>query len=267
MKKALCIGLNYAGTTYALRGCINDADNWAKFLGENGFNVSILAEAQATKTAILGAISRLIASLKAGDVGFISNSSHGTWVPDISGDEPDNRDEAMVPYDVGDDGSNLILDDELHAIFYDIPRGATVVFVSDSCHSGTVYRFMPSFHEGAGRVRFLPPSHFAKSTAMVAKVERAFSVTPRMRTDAQLPGLLYISGCRDVEYSSDTIINGIPCGAFTHFAIQAFRDTLMSNGTYRDAYTKIRQHLPSFEYQQTPQLSASMELRDRKIFS
>jgi hypothetical protein len=31
-KKALCIGINYAGTDAALRGCINDAKNMKQFL-------------------------------------------------------------------------------------------------------------------------------------------------------------------------------------------------------------------------------------------
>ena len=159
--KALCIGINYHGTEYALRGCINDADDWAKFLGANGFAPSVLSEAAATRKSVLFAMAALIKSLTPGSVGVITYSGHGTWIPDVSGDEPDGRDEALVPFDVGDDGTNLIIDDELKALFSDIPKGAKVVFIPDCCHSGTIFRF---FGNGTSRrkVRFLPPAHFLK---------------------------------------------------------------------------------------------------------
>ena len=62
-KKALCIGINYVGTEFELRGCINDADDWAKLLGTNGFDPAVLPEKQATKQQILTSMKLLIKQL------------------------------------------------------------------------------------------------------------------------------------------------------------------------------------------------------------
>ena len=49
-KKALCIGINnYPGTDMDLRGCVNDAEDWAATLAARGFTVQKLIDAQATK--------------------------------------------------------------------------------------------------------------------------------------------------------------------------------------------------------------------------
>ena len=37
LKKALLIGINYTGTDYELRGCINDSINLKQFLISNKF--------------------------------------------------------------------------------------------------------------------------------------------------------------------------------------------------------------------------------------
>lgn len=266
-RKGICIGINYAGTEFELNGCINDADDWARFLAGAGFEVSVLAERSATRQEIMLTVGRLVSSLKAGDVGFVQFSGHGTWVPDLSGDEPDGRDEALVPIDTGDDGTNLILDDELRELYGDIPRGATLVVVADCCHSGSAFRFAPARKVGQRRVRFLPPAHFARDARLTSRVERAYSSAPVRKTNAAIPGVVFFSGCRDVEYSNDAYIDGRYCGAFSHAAIPAFREVLARQGTYRDVYGLIRQQLPNWEFQQTPLLSATPARRAAKVFS
>lgn len=265
-KKALCVGINYAGTEYALRGCINDADDWARLLGVNGFNTAVLAERQATKAQILQGMNLLVKQLQPGDVGFITYSGHGTWVPDKDGDEPDGRDEAICPVDMGDDGHNLIIDDEIHVVFNGIPPGAHVVFVTDSCHSGTVYRmFNPAEGKTAyRRPRVIPPAHFAKSDALIRKVERAFGHP--IKTNAPLPGLVHFSGCKDNETSCDAEINGRACGAFSFYATRAFGRAAALGQSYADAHAAIRKNLPSYDFQQTPLLNAEPGLKKAKVF-
>ena len=48
-----------------------------------------------------------------------TNSSHGTYLADTDGDE-DRFDEAMCPWDCDD---RLIVDDELRALFDELPAG------------------------------------------------------------------------------------------------------------------------------------------------
>ena len=81
-KKALCIGINdYPGTQNDLSGCVNDANDWAAALAARGFAVTKLIDAQATKAAMVGAMSALIAGAARGDTVVITYSGHGTWVP------------------------------------------------------------------------------------------------------------------------------------------------------------------------------------------
>ena len=155
-KNALCIGINdYPGTQSDLKGCVNDANDWAAVLQGKGFGTKLLLDAQATKAAMVSAITGLVGSAKNGDTVAITFSGHGTYAPDTSGDESDGLDEALCPYDIFQ--GNALIDDELHQLFQQRKIGVRVILISDSCHSGTVLRNAPSDPDAdAPRVRFLP---------------------------------------------------------------------------------------------------------------
>lgn len=266
MKHALCVGINYAGTGHALAGCLNDVDDWSKLLASHGFVVGTLTETQATSNNVVEGIAKLVGGLRPGDTAVLTYSGHGTWIPDRSGDEPDGRDEALVPYDVGANGKNLITDDVLADLFTRVPAGAVLVFLSDCCHSGTIYRFFPAPEASLRRPRFLPPSHFLEDDDLVHRMDRAFN-QPRGRTNAPLPRLVHLSGCKDSEYSADAVIKGRPCGAFSYFATRALDAAAKAGRSYGEAFKEIRKSLPSWDYQQTPQMAAPPNLRAWPVFS
>ncbi len=141
-KKALCVGINdypYVGND--LHGCINDAKGWAGLLTAHfdfpAADVKLLLDSQATKANVMAGLKALLTGAKAGDVLVFTNSSHGTYVADTSGDEP-TYDEAICPYDCE---ANLIVDDELRELFAaSLPKNVRLTVISDSCFSGTVTR-------------------------------------------------------------------------------------------------------------------------------
>ncbi len=266
MNRALTIGINYPGTDCELRGCLSDADDWADFAAHRGFQVEQLKDAQATRRNILEGVARVVDQTQPAETGLIAYSGHGTWMPDEDGDEPDRRDEALCPVDMGDDGANLIVDDELHLLFNTIRPGARILFLADCCHSGTVFRFNPRPQGGARRVRFLPPSHFLKRPDLVLNMTRAYG-RPMTGGNAPLHGLLHMAGCRDNEYSADADFDGRPNGAFTYFALRAFEWATRVGATYRQAFDYLRQYLPSWEYQQTPQFHAPKALQGLRVFN
>ena len=140
-KKALCVGINdYPYTGSDLNGCVNDAKAWAELLTAHydfpSSDVTLLLDSQATKANVMAGLTALLAGAKSGDVLVFTNSSHGTYVADTSGDEP-KYDEAMCPYDCA---TNLIVDDELREIFTALPKGVRLTVISDSCFSGSVTR-------------------------------------------------------------------------------------------------------------------------------
>jgi metacaspase-1 len=180
MRQALCIGINdYPGTGSDLAGCVNDAHDWADELTKRSFETEIMLDAQATGEGMRSAMRRLLQNAKSGDTVVITYSGHGTWVRDDNGDEPDGRDEALVPHDIAANGP--LLDDELYEILCDRARGVRAVMISDSCHSGTVARFAPSTRSDADKVKFLPPSVFLSpaEAARAARMPRVSAGRPR----------------------------------------------------------------------------------------
>lgn len=166
MPNALCIGINdYPGTGSDLAGCVNDAQDWAQMLTDREFSVSLMLDGEATRSEMIRAMTSIVTAAESGDTAVITYSGHGTWQPDDDGDEPDMRDEALCPHDLSTGGP--LLDDDLFEIFAQRARGARVVFLSDSCHSGSVARIGPPLAEQErGRVRFLPPATFLGEDAL-----------------------------------------------------------------------------------------------------
>jgi len=91
-KKALCVGINdypYDGSD--LNGCVDDARAWAELLvAHYDFvqpDVKLLLDAEATKANMLDGLKALLAGAGKGDTLVFTNSSHGTYIADTSGDE------------------------------------------------------------------------------------------------------------------------------------------------------------------------------------
>jgi metacaspase-1 len=271
---ALCIGINAYGNGADLAGCVNDAMDWTKALKGRGAQVHTLTDNQATGVALVSYMEELAGSLRRGQTGVITYSGHGTWVPDLDGDESDRRDEAICPVDCFDNG--VITDDRLFEIFASRARGSRLVLISDSCHSGTLNRFAgPLLYHVVDRkdtvdgwdvdnrpvrlVRFLAPSTFLRGEALErAKAVPAVALPARSRT-----GALTLTGCRDVEYSYDAWFpqsggGQRANGAFTRVALDTLAK-MPSISSYRDWWVEIGRTLPSMDYPQSPQLNGTSE--------
>jgi hypothetical protein len=262
MKRSLHIGINdYPGTSSDLSGCVNDAEDWQEALAKHGFTDQVeLTDSAATKKNMLDECSRIVEQTGPSDISVITYSGHGTWIPDEDGDEADGRDEALCPWDIGTTG-NIITDDELFEIFSGRKYSARILFISDSCHSGTVSRAstaVPGIKDDPWkfqRTRFLAPEfHLAKDRIPLAKRVERTRVKGKIRNATVL-----MSGCADHEYSYDAWFNGRPNGAFTYVALKAleFLGDIIGMETYYDWHRLIRNYLPSVYYPQTPQLHAA----------
>ncbi len=159
-KHALCIGINdYPGTGSDLAGCVNDANDWAAAFADRGFTVKKLLDRQATGKAIRGAIASIVTGARRGDSIVVQFSGHGSFVPDLDGDEPDGTDECLCPYDLKEKGP--ITDDDLFELFSAQREGVRIVMISDSCHSGTVARFAPISTPPPRRTGIRPGGRYA----------------------------------------------------------------------------------------------------------
>jgi len=138
------LGLNavdphhYQGWSGPLQGCENDARAMQAIADAQGFTSRLLLGADATRPNLLAAMDRAAAELAAHDLLLLTYSGHGTSLPDRSGDEPDQRDEAWCLHD------DLLIDDEIHHRLCAFAAGVRVLVVSDSCFSGSVTRDDPT---------------------------------------------------------------------------------------------------------------------------
>ena len=133
----------------------NDISFLKSALAYQGFdtlrNVNVLQDEMATKQGIIKAIENtLIHGSNKGDKVVFHFSGHGQQVFDKSGDELDQYDEALVPYDAplfvsdGYQGQLHLIDDELNELFYllrkKLGETGSLLITLDACYSGTATR-------------------------------------------------------------------------------------------------------------------------------
>jgi hypothetical protein len=250
MKKALCVGINnYSGISNDLKGCVNDANDWANLLAFSGFQVEKILDKRATKQNILNALDGLVTSAASGDQIVFTYSGHGTSVADKSGDEVDSFDEALYVYD------GVLLDDELRVVLQKLNPDVHMVVISDSCFSGSVTRVSP-MATGLSQAAAIPRYVKTDDIPPGAKIRK------RLLAEEDMVEIL-LSGCSDSEYSYDAEINGRWNGAMSAYALSVIR----KGQTFNELYALLRGILPSTEYPQTPQLEGSEENKNRIVFA
>jgi hypothetical protein len=301
-KYGLFVGINkYTGGISSLSGCVNDATNMrATLQSKFGFlpaDSTLLTDAAATRDGIIAGLKKYQALASKGDIFVFHYSGHGTLFPDARSEDQDETnmtylevmndetgkmevwyprakyDSAIVPVDARSNTSgkpwrNLILDDELAAIFAGFTqKGVQVVFISDSCHSGTV-----------GRAKS-PKNIRTQSLAAVFGVRRYEDLQldePAVKRTAGYPvpvNPLYIvlTGSKDDEFSLDAGGLPQPMGLFTYNLLKQIN----SPGGTRLSYEKTmaivspevsRQSLRS-DNNQNPQLDARYGNAKALIFS
>ncbi|KAI9342338.1 caspase domain-containing protein [Obelidium mucronatum] len=148
-KKALLIGINYTGTSYALSGCINDAHNLKNFIVQNyGYSASpesmVMLSEDSKNDKMIPTVKNLIAGFqwlvsntKSGDELFLSYSGHGAQIKDDDGDRASGMDSTLCPLDFLTAGQ--IRSDDVHRyLVAALPQGVKLTVVMDCCHSGTM---------------------------------------------------------------------------------------------------------------------------------
>ena len=271
-RKALCVGINvfqnYPNAT--LQGCVNDANDMSallkKLLGFSAGDITVLTDAQATKANIMNNLKSMVDDAKAGKYSYLvfSMSSHGTQVPDVSGDEPDNADEAFCPHDLAQKGNqwdpgHVIVDDELRDLFVQLPSNVLLEAYLDTCHSGTGLRAIDMVLDR--KPRYLPPPSMEAFKALQGKRQRG--VGRGLLEKAIVHHILW-AACRADQTSSDAHIAGGWHGAFTYYfckEMYACNNTLSRS----KVLTKIRADLATEHYTQVPQLETEATNRSAVI--
>jgi hypothetical protein len=267
---ALHIGLNavspehYGGWSGDLAACEFDAKDMAAIARSRGMKSTTLLTPAATRAKTLAALRAAAKALGAGDFFFLTYSGHGGQVDDVTGDEPDRKDETWCLFD------GELLDDELYFELSRFREGVRVLVLSDSCHSGTVTRDRQPPVPPGTRSKLMPPAvalrtyrqHRAFYDKLQQDVARKVRKADRDDPDSMLarldvdrrpagvvkhfrPAVLLISGCQDEQTSLDGDRNG----AFTGQLRAAWKDGRFK-GSYKALHAAIKKGLRG----QTPNL-------------
>ena len=144
--RGLVIGIDDYAELADLKGAVNDARDVAQALAASGVqDLVVLEDAAATRTRIVDAWWGMLGRAEPGDTLVLTYAGHGGQEPErISGTERDGRDEVLLLggfRSTGPGTRERIFDDELNQWFLEAgARDLRVVFVADSCHSGTLTR-------------------------------------------------------------------------------------------------------------------------------
>lgn len=247
MKKVVSFALNdYMGVQNDLQGCVNDQKNIIGKLGKDfGFESVGFTNSQVTKELFRSEVIKLVSFAHSGDIIVIHVSSHGTQLPDSSGDESDGYDEALYLYD------GAFSDDEFSSMLSQLKEGVICVFIMDCCFSGTITRSINQ------KARFKPLFSQVDSEGLpvVKKGRKSNEISSGMNH-------LVLTGCSDRQTSADAYIGGSYNGALTYAAMRNLEPGI----TYKEWHRRILKWLSSKGYSQTPQLEGPEWMMNLGVF-
>lgn len=267
-KYALIIGINkYMIPNADLNGCVNDAeDMWKELTTNYGFkpdNVRMITDFRATKQAILERIEWLVSSLKAGDVGFLHYSGHGSFCRarnDDTSELDDHNTELLCPTDMN--WNDLLTDDLLASFFKRIPEGAFLNFIADCCHSGSVDRGIgiqmhSNPHEWQPRFLAPPLDIRVRSAGRDLETHRMGRRSANKEINGNVCIIeqrhILLSGCRDNQTSADAFVGGKWGGALTQNFLQILKNN--RSKSWKEIHEMVIDSLKKQGYSQVPQLT------------
>lgn len=297
-KFGIFVGISdYPGMDNDLPGAVSDAKSMQNLLTTKfrflPSNTKLLLDGQATRDAIFAAINGFGVQAGSGDLLVFHYSGHGSLFPDAYSlvlDEtakievnlgPDYQlpldyyDSTIVPWDSALRTSerpwkNLILDDELYEVFSKITKkGATVVFISDSCHSGSISKAPAS----KARVRFMRPEK-ALDVPNAAQMELKKPANQQRIDSRNMYGsYIALAAARDDQAAIDLTDRrtGRSFGLFTNTLIEIIKTSKVPL-TYERLMALVSANVSQFasrelEADQHPQLDKRFGKTDIPLFS
>ena len=262
MNRALLVGINAYPGGHSLKGCLNDVSDLEQFiLSKCGFlksDIRIVTDAVATTVGILDALNWLVNGLSKGDRVLFQYSGHGAQLPTLDPvGEVDGLDEVICPVDFDWTDKHVIRDKDFARLFGSVPTGVEFVWISDSCHSGDLYRLAAPRY----RVKTIPPPENIRS--LLEPISGRESFRPLGLRGAAGPNVALVAACKSDEEAADADFNGRPNGALTYWLLKS----LGNPGGLQEPLTTVvadaADSLLKSHYNQHPQLEASQAIAQR----
>lgn len=262
--RALLIGINDyhpASSVRPLRGCHNDVMAMHQFLYErfrdqipDDSHVRVLLDQQADRQGVVSAFREHLAQAGPDDTALVYYSGHGSYgvtAAEFQSTAPDRQEEGWVLYDSRCEGGYDLADKEIALLLERVAaRGAHVVVIADSCHSGSVTRsdeafrgWQPRFISGTREPR--PLATYLDGEYLRRREATGLVTVPDSRH-------FLLSACDKTELAWESDDRR---GVFTKALIAALRH---SGGSlsYADLYAQACASVRTFAQKQTPRAEA-----------
>jgi hypothetical protein len=260
--KAVIVAINqYEGCP--LNGCINDGtqdhDEAVNNYGFDGTFVRGLFDSRATTLAIWERLKWLVQDAKPGDILFFAYSGHGAQATcrDECG-EVDGLHEVICPVDFDWTPEHMITDKQFVALFSTLPKGVKLFWISDSCHSGDLDRAITIKTPNNPKIKI--PKSFAVPADVawaLAAAKKAGHKPTALRQFIEKYDVAFVPGCKSNQTSTDTSVEGRPCGAL-HYAFWDAVHRLGKNATVKAITDYARTTLANDGYDQEPIANGSL---------
>lgn len=227
---ALLVGLNYQGTPYALKGCINDAMNTREMLMKKfkvpASNITVMTDESKNGSNypepdnVKREFKRIIAKAQPKDTLYFHFSGHGfnikggNVMTTSGGKIKPGLTECILVRDKQNDGKdidrrNTICDSQFNDLFAMVPANMKVFALIDACNSGTVF-------ELTHNVRMMS-TRTCKDFCVIPKdSEINYYLTHNDHRPCYRANIVILSSVKTKQVAWDTTDkNGKPAGALT----------------------------------------------------
>ena len=253
-KKALIVAIaNFDDIGWPSLGSMNDYEILNTTFQKQGFekqNITLLSGDKTSKADVVAGINKFTASLNSGDVVIVEFSTHGVQVQDMSGDEVDGLDEAIVcknsPRKIDDSNiknikQDFLLDDEMGEIVNDmrlkIGSKGDLLFLMDFCHSGSSTRGGQDLVARGGKAPIVSASF--KPTGKADEDLNSLEMQAS-RGMADLAPYTIISAARSHQLDYERLFNNKSVGALTYGVVNSLESKITKEYTYRTFFTDIQ---------------------------
>jgi len=264
-----------------LYGCVADATGMKEaFVRLGVLRYAMVTDGQATRQGIGRVLSELVEQVKTATkkttqpiTVVITYAGHGCRLKRLPSEEnPNSLDSSWVAADSDLAGTHDIRGYELQKIHLELARlGAQVVMISDSCHSGSVYRSLE-------RQRTLPVARGGYETRLGPQED----LFPQFSTDQSttggksladsagpLPGFVFYSACGDRQCAYETEDDrGQSCGRLS-LVMRSLLANIGEETTYQELAGQVAAEFAARwpgDVRQTPEFHAAFGKSEERFF-
>jgi metacaspase-1 len=253
-----------------LHGCVNDVALFRHVLKEDfgvpNEDIRVVVNERATKANIVHRLRTMVREADVGDTVVFYFSGHGSQIRDRDGDElTDWLDEVICPYDMDWDRRTYIVDDDLDALFAELPPEVTLEVFLDCCFWGAgtpQFEVQPWQTSQQLGVRYLPPPLDIASRVDGDEGRLRYHAFSGSSCFADRNVLWAASA--EGQPAAEDVVDGRVHGVFTYWGcrfIEANLERLWHWDYGRgDLLEDIRAYMQSLGYPQSAELAAPPEL-------